>query len=99
MWCGLQRHPLSSRGPTDEVVSACCDSVQDSQRLASLVRLADYMLVEGSLQLLEHTLVELRDTCQDKAVFSLEVNFAEEGMAFAPQEEQVTQVLLCNTAR
>jgi hypothetical protein len=70
-------------------------AMQDSQRLGSLVRLADYMLVEGSLQLLEQTLIGLRDACQEKAVFSLDVTFAEEGLVFTPQEEQVTQVGSC----
>lgn len=66
---------------------------QDIALLGSLVRLADYLVVEGSLQLLQSTLEDMAATMEATPTIVTQLSFAPDGqMVFNANEDEIRQV-------
>lgn len=66
---------------------------QDTALLGNLVRLADYLVVEGSLQLLQSTIEDMAATMGSTPLIVTQLSFAPEGrMVFSADEDEVREV-------
>ena len=73
--------------------------MQDVSLLPNLVRLADYMLVEGALDMLVMTIDQFRTTMEAKPIIVTQLSFAESGMSFNANEDEARQVGLQQCCR
>ena len=60
--------------------------------LPNVVRLADYMLVEGALDMLVTVIDQFRATMERQPIIVAQLSFAEKGMNFNANEEEARQV-------
>ena len=67
----------------------------DVQNLGNVVRLVDYMLVEGSLDLLVSTIEGLKKSMAVNSIVVTQVSFSSTGMDFNAGEEEIRQVGAC----
>lgn len=66
---------------------------QDISLLGNLVRLADYLVVEGSLQLLQATIEDMTTTMETTPIIITQLSFAlDDQMVFNANEDEIRQV-------
>ena len=66
---------------------------QDVSLLPNMVRLADYLLVEGALDMLVTVINDFRTLMESKPIIVAQLSFAEKGMNFNANEEEARQVI------
>lgn len=66
--------------------------LQDVALLPNVVRMVDYMLVEGALDMLVTTIEQFKGTMDCQAVIITQLSFADVGMNFNANEEETRQV-------
>ncbi|GAX74205.1 hypothetical protein CEUSTIGMA_g1654.t1 [Chlamydomonas eustigma] len=76
-----------------EKIKALRMAVQDAGLLPNVVRLVDYLLVEGALGMLVSTIDKFRIVMDTQPVICVQLSFAEKGMNFNASEEEARQMI------